>query len=211
MQLAERGLVVIAWTVVLMGAIRAWAAAPGLAPALLVLFQVVVLRQLLRRLPAREPASLPGTLLALAGTAAPLLFRPGRSGPPGVWSCLWPVSPATAVLAGIIQVAALFLMVASVAALGRSFGIRPARRRLVTRGPYAVMRHPLYVAEWLCGAGLCLVHPSPGNLAVLVLTGALLAARARLEERVLAGDPGWEPYRHRVPAGPWRAVKPPVA
>ncbi|MEB3205666.1 MAG: methyltransferase [Candidatus Sericytochromatia bacterium] len=210
MQRVERGLVVVAWTVVLVGAIRAWGAAPGLAPALLVLFQGVVLWQFLRRLPARDAASLPGTLLAFAGTAAPLLFRPARTGPPDAWSCLWPVSPAGAVLAGIIQVAALLLMVASVAALGRSFGIRPARRRLVTRGPYAAMRHPLYVAEWLCGAGLCLVHPSPGNLTVLVLTGALLVARAHLEERVLAGDPGWAAYRHRVPAGPWRAVKPPV-
>src|SRR5439155_23992465 len=42
-----------------------------------------------------------------------------------------------------IQVAGLALWTLSFFALGRSFGLVPADRGLVTRGPYRVVRHPI--------------------------------------------------------------------
>ncbi|MEB3238294.1 MAG: methyltransferase [Candidatus Sericytochromatia bacterium] len=197
--------VLVVWGLVLVLAVRAWTAAPGLAPTLLVLFQGLVLRQLLGRAPAVSRGGVRATLFAFLGTATPLLFRPA----PVPWPEPW--APAVAVLAGLVQVSGLLLMLAAVVALGRSFGVRPALRRLVTIGPYARMRHPLYVGEWLCAAGLCLAHPSAWNLLVLLCTGCLLALRAWLEERVLAADSAWSGYARRVPAWPRRLRQPPVA
>ena len=38
--------------------------------------------------------------------------------------------------------------------LGRSFSINAEARRLVTEGPYAVIRHPLYLAEQIALIGV---------------------------------------------------------
>src|SRR5262245_5424733 len=52
----------------------------------------------------------------------------------------WPI-------AGLIMVTvAAGLSFASLIALGRSFGIRPALRTLVMRGPYRIVRHPMYLS-----------------------------------------------------------------
>jgi protein-S-isoprenylcysteine O-methyltransferase Ste14 len=90
-------------------------------------------------------------------------------------------------------------MIAALAWLGRSFSILPEARRLVTTGPYALVRHPLYLAETLAALALVLVHWS----AVAALAGvawfAVQVARMFAEERVLeAAFPEYGDYRRRV-------------
>lgn len=70
--------------------------------------------------------------------------------------------------------------------LGRAFAILPEARQLETSGPYALVRHPLYVFETIALFGLMLQFQQP--LAVLITVGAtiLIGARAVNEERVLA-------------------------
>jgi len=84
--------------------------------------------------------------------------------------------------------------------LRRSFSIIPEARRLVTSGPYAFSRHPLYLGEGTAAVGLYL--PTIGPLGLIGLTIFLIAqyVRIRAEERVLEREfPEYAEYRRRVP------------
>jgi protein-S-isoprenylcysteine O-methyltransferase Ste14 len=85
--------------------------------------------------------------------------------------------------------------------LRRSFAILPQARRLVTGGPYALSRHPLYLGEMVGAWSLFL--PALGLPGVIALAAnlALLLVRMRAEEGVLARTFGREyaGYRRRVP------------
>ncbi len=92
-------------------------------------------------------------------------------------------------------------MVVSVLALGRCFGILPEARGLVVRGPYRLVRHPLYLGEGIVCVGLVGAHPAMFNLALLACFVAAQAVRMRLEEAALAREfPAYEAYRRSTPA-----------
>jgi methyltransferase len=81
------------------------------------------------------------------------------------------------------------LKIAAISALGVRWTFRvlvPPAARLVTSGPYRVMRHPNYVAVLgeLAGVALVVWAPIAGTLA-LVGFGWLIARRIRVEERAL--------------------------
>ena len=106
----------------------------------------------------------------------------------------------------VVSVAAI-LSAVSLVTLGRSFGIRPALRRLVTKGPYDLVRHPIYASYLLSDIGYNLQEWNIGSL-LLVLAGWIaLVYRIRAEERVLAGDTRWTDYRaavrYRLIPGVW--------
>jgi len=141
-------------------------------------------------------AGLTGTLapwmLAAGGTFGGLLFRPSGSHPQ------WGVDTGLA-----LQLIGLAAAIIALAALGRSFGFVAADRGLVSRGPYAVIRHPVYASYFLIQAGYLLQSVSLRNAIVLACATACNIGRACAEERVLAGTPGFERYRQRVR---WRLV-----
>ncbi len=88
----------------------------------------------------------------------------------------------------------------SVLHLGRSFSILPEARRLVTSGPYAVVRHPLYVAEAAAAAGSFLMYLSWPAVALCALQTLFQLARVHYEEAVLrATFPEYADYARRVP------------
>jgi protein-S-isoprenylcysteine O-methyltransferase Ste14 len=102
----------------------------------------------------------------------------------------------------VLVTLAAFLSFASLLALGRWFGVWPAFRGLATRGPYRVVRHPMYLAYVLGDIGFNLQEWNFGT-ALLVMAGwASLFLRIRAEERILSQDPGWSTYttsvRHRL-------------
>jgi protein-S-isoprenylcysteine O-methyltransferase Ste14 len=73
-------------------------------------------------------------------------------------------------------------------------------RELVTRGPYGVVRHPLYLAEGLSTIGIILLHWSPGVVARGAVQFALQFRRMQNEEKVLrAALPEYADYAARVP------------
>ncbi len=83
--------------------------------------------------------------------------------------------------------------------LGKAFAIMPEARNLVTTGPYAHVRHPLYAAQIVIVLGLILQYQQPWSL---LLGGAVIAfqvIRSLYEERVLTqAFPEYDAYRART-------------
>ena len=154
---------------------------------------------LVRRPAVARDSSLPTSIAVAVSYAYPyaqvvlLGWVPGELG--------WPT-------AGLVLVTvAAFLSLASLLSLGRSFGIRPALRGLVTRGPYRFVRHPIYLSYILADIGYNLREWNVGTVLLVLAGWASLLYRIRAEERVLSGDPGWRSYadgvRHRLIPGLW--------
>lgn len=70
--------------------------------------------------------------------------------------------------------------------LARSISIMPEARRLVTSGPYAFIRHPLYLGEFFVLLGIALQHLQPWALLLLAAQCMFQFERIKNEERVLA-------------------------
>jgi protein-S-isoprenylcysteine O-methyltransferase Ste14 len=145
------------------------------------------------RLPARgTDHRLAVIFIAFTGTFSAI----GASFLPGGVRREWLVLPAD-----ILATVGLAYSVWGLAYLRRSFSIIPEARRLVTGGPYALSRHPVYLGEIVGAIGI--------NLATAGWLGALAVAyfifcellRIRWEERVLAkAFPNEYPaYARRVP------------
>ncbi|MBI3399843.1 MAG: hypothetical protein HY048_00360 [Acidobacteria bacterium] len=98
----------------------------------------------------------------------------------------------------LISAVGLTLIIAGKLTLGRSFGIAPANRGVVARGPYTVVRHPIYAGYLLTHIAFLAAHPRGWNLAVVLVADTALVLRALLEERLLASDVDYETYCRRV-------------
>ncbi len=80
--------------------------------------------------------------------------------------------------------------------LKSSFGLRTAVRKLVTTGPYRRIRHPLYFGEIIHVVGIAILAATPAALFLLVISVALQAIRAKVEERkFLASVPEYAEFR----------------
>ncbi|MGQ9554287.1 MAG: methyltransferase family protein [Anaerolineae bacterium] len=88
-----------------------------------------------------------------------------------------------------------------------SFGTQlRAQHQLITHGPFAFIRHPMYSGLWLMLAGAVLAYHTWGSLAYLVGFVVSLRRRAQLEDKVLEARFGaeWRDYAARVPRFvPW--------
>jgi protein-S-isoprenylcysteine O-methyltransferase Ste14 len=102
---------------------------------------------------------------------------------------------------------AAVLSFASLVSLGRSFGVRPALRRLVTYGPYRFVRHPIYLSYVLSDIGYNIQEWNVGTVLMVLAGWVSLLYRIHAEESVLARDPQWPAYaasvRYRLIPGLW--------
>jgi protein-S-isoprenylcysteine O-methyltransferase Ste14 len=99
----------------------------------------------------------------------------------------------------ILGSAALLFAIRPLWYLRKSFSIEPVARELVTTGPYAFARHPIYTTYLFAYLGLWISTPRPAVTAVLLLWFGLLLRRIRLEEAVLESVyPEYAVYRQRV-------------
>jgi protein-S-isoprenylcysteine O-methyltransferase Ste14 len=104
----------------------------------------------------------------------------------------------------LVAVGLAFSMYA-LGALRFCFGIAPEARGLVTDGAYRIVRHPVYLGEFITFLGAVLPVLAPFTVIVFCAFCALQACRAALEESVLNQTfPGYDVYRQRTPALlPW--------
>jgi protein-S-isoprenylcysteine O-methyltransferase Ste14 len=138
-----------------------------------------------------------GLLLECIAILIAFVFRMPPSHPPGIWRV------AASMLCGAIAAA---LAWTSVTHLGRQFRFHAGLyhdHALVSTGPYAIVRHPIYaslLAILLCTLLLLTPWPViPISLAVFVCGTEI---RVHSEERLLASRFGeqFAAYRKRVPA-----------
>ncbi len=97
-----------------------------------------------------------------------------------------------------LEIAGVVLSQAGRIYMGRSFGILPANRGVVSSGPFAAVRHPIYLGWILLAAGFALAYPSARNIVLLALSIPFIAWRIRLEENLLSADAAYRKYCVRV-------------
>ena len=117
-----------------------------------------------------------------------------------------PASNAAAapdVLTALISGIGLTFVVTGKLSLGRSFGLAPANRGVVSSGLYQFVRHPIYVGYLITHVAFVIANPLNWNLAILAVADVALLFRAVREERTLAADPAYRVYMTRVH---WRLV-----
>lgn len=79
--------------------------------------------------------------------------------------------------------------------LGRSFSILPEGRKLVTHGPYAFVRHPLYLIEMVGILGTVINFLSWQAVLLFIAQTAMQFTRMHYEEQVLKKSfPEYEAY-----------------
>jgi len=123
----------------------------------------------------------------------------------------WPASRTMlGILAVVLFAAGCALMTWAIRTLGKqwSFSARTVEgHQLVTRGPFAIVRNPIYASMGLLLIAEALAFATPSRLAVslpLYVAGAFLRIRAEEELMRAAFGAQWDEYRRRVPALiPW--------
>jgi protein-S-isoprenylcysteine O-methyltransferase Ste14 len=83
--------------------------------------------------------------------------------------------------------------------MGRSFGLLPANRGIVTHGPFAMVRHPIYMGWLTMSAGYALSFPSVRNMLLVAVAVPFMMWRIEQEEQLLTDDPDFVAYCERVP------------
>ena len=141
---------------------------------------------LVRRAPRSTSQKAGDWLVAYGAWFISFLVRPGGYEP--TWATPFGLS---------LQLAGLAIWAWAFANLARSYGIVPANRGLITSGPYALVRHPLYAAYIVGGAGYLIQSLSPWNLLVDGVTVGLQLIRINREERHLESK-GYARYQKRV-------------
>jgi protein-S-isoprenylcysteine O-methyltransferase Ste14 len=76
----------------------------------------------------------------------------------------------------------------SLAWLGRSISVLPESRKLVTSGPYSMIRHPLYLGEQIALVGVALQAGTIVAAVAITLQFCCQLYRMNYEEKVLSGS-----------------------
>ena len=156
----------------------------------IVFFALLVVMFTVRRVPLLYPISFYPRLVAGAG--AFLGIGIAMLEPAEVSSGLYLIS-LLSIIGGTV------LAVWATLTLARSISIMPEARRLITSGPYAFVRHPLYIGEFFVLFGIALQHLMPWALLLLGVQCVFQFERMKIEEDVLArAFPNYEGYITRT-------------
>ncbi len=153
---------------------------------------LVVVLTVLRRAPAAVDRSVRARALTALSLLGPPLVKP---------SVLAPLAPE-ALTVGLSAIG-LLIVIGGKISLGRSFGLIPANRGIVSTGLYRLVRHPIYLGYLITHLAFVAANPTVWNIALLLTADIALLARAVCEERTLARDDAYRSYQTRVR---WRVV-----
>jgi protein-S-isoprenylcysteine O-methyltransferase Ste14 len=104
------------------------------------------------------------------------------------------------ILAAVLSAGGDLLAIYVVLHLGGSFSIMAEARKPVSAGPYALVRHPLYVAEQIALLGALITYLSWRAVILFAVQSSVQFLRARNEEAILArAFPGYANYLRRTP------------
>jgi protein-S-isoprenylcysteine O-methyltransferase Ste14 len=101
-------------------------------------------------------------------------------------------------VAQAIQGIGVTVILISLVALGRSFGLIPANRDIKTHSLYSYVRHPLYTGELLFYFGFLIGNLSWFNAFIVGCIFMGLNLRATAEERLLSHDKSYVSYLETV-------------
>src|ERR1022692_777994 len=153
-------------------------------------FYVLVVGSYLRRGPAiATGGSATGHVVAVLATIAPFAFPQLRGAIPG---------PGQQLSADVILLARLAWSAWSLWFLGRNLSVLAQARAVADRGPYRLVRHPLYTGEIVSALGLALSAGSPAGFAVWLALCAMQAYRALLRRAAAAREPARVPELPRA-------------
>lgn len=154
-------------------------------------FYVLIVRAYLRRGAARATSR-----VRLALVAAPLAtFLP--FGLPFVGT--GGRSPVLLVTGNVLLIVGFAYSLWALRCLDRSLSMVPQARTLVQHGPYATVRHPLYLGELVAMLGLALTLGGPWALVLWTVLVALQGYRAVQEELLLRANlPEYADYQTRT-------------
>jgi protein-S-isoprenylcysteine O-methyltransferase Ste14 len=90
--------------------------------------------------------------------------------------------------------------------MGRSFGILPANRGIVSKGPFRSVRHPIYFGWLILSLGYAMSFASERNILLIAMTLPFMVWRIGQEEVHLSADPEYLRYMKRVRYRLWPGV-----
>src|SRR5580700_8137448 len=90
--------------------------------------------------------------------------------------------------------------------MGRSFGILPANRGIVSKGPFRSVRHPIYFGWLMLSLGYAMSFASERNILLIAMTLPFMVWRIGQEEVHLSADPEYLQYMKQVRYRLWPGV-----
>jgi protein-S-isoprenylcysteine O-methyltransferase Ste14 len=153
---------------------------------------LVVIMTVFRRPSTVVDRSLRARVITTLSLLGPPLVRPGT---------VAALAPETMTVA--LGAAGLLVVIAGKISLGRSFGLIPANRGIVSTGIYRLVRHPIYLGYLITHAGFVLANPTMWNILAITAADLALMVRAVCEEQTLTLDSAYRDYQTRVR---WRVV-----
>jgi len=150
---------------------------------------VIILLMVLRTAPVRVTPNPWFWLLAFVTTYATLGFTAYAS---------QGVSLISPIVGNGLAVLSMIILLYALLSLGRNIGFIPAQRKVVTKGAYGFVRHPIYTGTFVSLLAFVLRSYSVLNLTMAVILIALLMIRGVVEERFLREDPGYAAYLQEV-------------
>ena len=159
---------------------------------LLVSEALVVVLTVVRRTAVSIDRSLGARVLTAVSLTSPFLAKP---------TALTPLAPEM-ISVGLV-ICGLLVVVGGKLSLGRSFGLMPANRGIVSTGLYRLVRHPIYLGYLVTHIAFLAANPSPWNFLIFVTADTALLARAVCEEKTLARDAQYRDYQKFVR---WRVL-----
>lgn len=178
---------------------RQWPGAGSVASLALILSEIsgglFLFLQLIftgfRRLPLAKSPGLAPRLWALAGANSSYLVLLLPKENPGTVLALL---SACLICCGALGSVVVLLW------LGRGFAIFPQARSLAIRGPYRLVRHPLYLFEQISLFGVCIPYLQPWGFLIVLIGFGLQFPRMAYEEKILAQTfPRYADYAAHTP------------